>query len=464
MAYQVLHDPFWVWCEYHAPRSEAADETTRYQKMRMQQGVDFEHSWIQNNYPDAVTIEPPFGFEALRNTMQAMLAGTPVIAQPQLWDLSGESYGKADLLIRNDSQSSDLGSYHYRLVEIKRSKTLRDYHVMQAALYNRMVGRIQGRTPTEITVVLKTAEERVSFSGIEKKLDETLEKWKALRGNQWIPEPKRPPDVTSSPWRLYGNKWVESKNDLVLLAGVGRKEREQLHHAGIQRVDQLWNLKHQEVTEILGNAHGRCAYYVAQAYKTGGPIAKPGSKLAIPRSRRHLYFDFETSDEVHPTEPPHVYLIGCWDAERDQFVKFLARGVKDEPRIFNEFFDYVGDVESSRLYHWSDFEVRQMLGVMERWPNLEGVLQPLISSCVDLKDSIQAAVYLPVPTFSIKSVAPALGFHWRQKGFGAFESMAAYWDYLTGDENNEIDKVIQYNEDDCVAMWHVDQEITKRFA
>ena len=161
MTYQVLHDPFWVWCEYHAPRSEAVDETTRYQKLLMQQGVEFEHAWIQKHYPDAVTIEPPFGLEALRNTLQAMLAGTRVIAQPQLWDLSGESYGKADLMIRDESTSSDLGSYHYRLIEIKRSKSLRDYHVMQAALYNRMVGRIQGHVPEEITVALKSGEEQV---------------------------------------------------------------------------------------------------------------------------------------------------------------------------------------------------------------------------------------------------------------------------------------------------------------
>ena len=100
---------------------------------------------------------------------------------------------------------------------------------------------------------------------------------------------------------------------------------------------------------------------------------------------------------------------------------------------------------------------------MERWSTLEGMIQPLISSCIDLKQSIQAAVYLPVPSFSIKCVAPALGFHWRQKGYGAFESMVSYWDYLAGQGESGIDKAVRYNEDDCIAMWHVDQEITKRF-
>jgi RNase H-like protein len=80
-------------------------------------------------------------------------------------------------------------------------------------------------------------------------------------------------------------------------------------------------------------------------------------------------------------------------------------------------------------YHWTDFEIHQMRRVIGRWPRLAKLAQ-IILNCVDLKEAIQAAVYLPVPTFSIKSVAPALGFRWRQKDVGAYQSMVCYWDYL----------------------------------
>lgn len=462
LVYQVLHDPFWIWCEYHAPRSEAVDETSRYDRILWQRGSDHEEAWIRKHFPDAVRIEPAFGFVALKNTLQVMLEGPPAICQPQLWDLEGESYGRADLLIRDNTCGSYLGAYHYTVVEIKWSKSLRDYHVLQAGIYNRMLGRIQGYTPEGLTVALRTTDTRVSFYDGERQLDEAISKWKSLRGGQWVPEPRRPPNATKSPWRVYGNKLVETRNNLVLLAGVGAREREKLRQAGIDRVDQLWNLRLEEVCEVLGEAHGATAYYGAQAYKTGLPIVKPGRRLTVPRARRLLYFDFETSDEVHPTEPPHVYLIGCWDAKRDQFVKFLARGAQDEGRIFEEFLDYVGDAENACLYHWTNFEIGQMTKVIQRWPTLEGGLRKLISSCVDLKQIIQSAVYLPVPTFSLKSVAPALGFRWRQESFGAFESMVCYWDYLDAVEKSTINKAILYNEDDCVSMWHIDQELTKR--
>ncbi len=45
---------------------------TRYDELRMQQGVAHEEQWVRLNHPDAVKIEPGFGFDALKNTCRAM--------------------------------------------------------------------------------------------------------------------------------------------------------------------------------------------------------------------------------------------------------------------------------------------------------------------------------------------------------------------------------------------------------
>jgi uncharacterized protein len=462
LTYYLLKDPFWVWCEYHAPKEAAVDETTRYEELRMQQGVEHERRWVEANFPDAVKIEPAFGFDALRNTFKAMLAGAPAIYQPQLWDLERETYGKGDLLVRDGSAVSDLGPYHYRVVELKRSRALQDYHSLQAAFYNENLGRLQGFTPAELTVVLKDASATVPYGGKEQEIQNLRALWRSLRDGSMVPEMKRPPNAGRSPWRLYGNKRAAEDQDLVLLAGVQRRERDKLRRAGIQRIDQLWSISVNEVCAIIGDHYGAIAHSVAQAYKVGGPILKTGCRLDIPRARRLLYFDFETSDAVHPTEPPHTYLIGCYDGARDQFVKFLARGAADEGRIFEEFLDYVGDCRDVCLYHWTDFEIHEMRRVVCRWPALAGSLKRLVSHCVDLKQVIQSDVYLPVPSFSIKSVAPALGFHWRQQDVGAYQSMVCYWDYLENRDLFAIDRAVIYNEDDCRAMWHVDRELAQR--
>ncbi|MCD5401951.1 ribonuclease H-like domain-containing protein [candidate division NPL-UPA2 bacterium] len=166
---------------------------------------------------------------------------------------------------------------------------------------------------------------------------------------------------------------------------------------------------------------------------------------------------------MHPTEPPHVYLIGLWDGEKGEFVHFLGRGAEEEQGIFEDFLSYVGNPEGVCLYHWTDFEVGTMKEVAGRHPQIAGQLERLINSCVDLKEVIKRQVYLPVPTYSIKSVAPCLGFHWRQKDVDAFESMALYWEFLKDGEEKKIQKVLDYNEDDCQAMFHVDQRICQEF-
>lgn len=458
---KVLRDPFWVWCHYHAPKAEAVNEVGRYEQMRYRRGIEHEDAWVAAHHPDALGVRPDFGHEALTRTLRAMLEGVPAIHQPQLWDLGRDVYGRGDLLVRDDSHGSDLGPYHYRVVEIKRARKLRDSFTLQAACYNRTVGAVQGYTPEHVTVVLREELRPVNVAGLGKEIDDVVSRWIGLRDGAVEPEPGRPPQVTGSPWRRYGNKLVHERRDLVLLAGVRAPERAKLRAAGIHRVDELWRRSPEEMEEILGPHHGSAAYHVAQSYRTGMPVARPGRELRIPRARRLLYLDFETSDDVHPSMPPHVYLIGCRDGTRDRFVRFLARGPEDEAGIFGAFIDYVGDdVGATRLYHWTDHEVRQMQAVMRRWPRLEGRLARLIGSCVDLKRCIRDAVYLPVPRFSLESVASALGFHRRQSGFGAGEALLCYWDSIDTGDRALTDKAVRHNEDDCLALWHVDQKLT----
>jgi uncharacterized protein len=393
-----------------------------------------------------------------------MLDGAPAIYQPQLWDLRQETYGKGDLLVRDDSAPSDLGTYHYRVVELKRSRTLREYHVQQAAFYNRIVALLQGYLPSRFAVIVNGASESVPFAGKAAVLESTRNLWRSLRDGAVIPETRRPPNAAASPWRHFANRRASAERDLVLLAGVPKRERDKLRAAGIARIDQLWPLRLEEISEIAGEHYGSIAHHVAQAYRLLGPVVKPGCQLAIPRARRLLYFDFETCDSVYRSVPPHTYLIGCYDGTRDQFVKFLARGAADEERIYLEFLDFVGDPRDVCLYHWTDFEIHEMRRVARRWPALANSLEALIAHCVDLKTAIQSALYLPVPSFSIKAVAPALGFHWRQKDIGAYQSMVCYWDYLEGRDLFAIDPAIAYNRDDCLAMWHIDQALARRLS
>ena len=92
-------------------------------------------------------------------------------------------------------------------------------------------------------------------------------------------------------------------------------------------------------------------------------------------------------------------------------------------------------------------------------PQQADKLNALISLCYDLKVSVNKAFYLPAPSFSLKAAAPAFGFHWRQDDCGAMDSMVYFTNWLKTGQEELLQKVLMYNEDDCKAMLDLEEKL-----
>ncbi len=457
MLYHLLADPYWVWCHYHAPPDRAVDEESDYDRARMKRGVDFEEQWVRENYPDAVKVEPAWGYEALVSTVKSMMAGARAIYQPQLWSMADELYGRGDLLLRVDGQPSDLGDYAYFPIEAKRSSQVKPYHAAQAAAYHKAVSAIQGKTMDTFEVALPSGQQVIRYSDHEKALGEAIDTWRAIRSGKLQPDP-RGYDKTDSPWRVWSNQVLKDRLDLTLLPDVGPAGRETIRKKlGAQSIRDLFGLSLADVTKAMGETAGKSIYYCTQAYRTGKLVIPLGGTVSIPRGRRTFALDFETSDELAPAEaqPPHAYLAGLWDFDAEKFVRFVARGPGEEPRMFTEMLDYVGNLAGACVYTWTSYEMGVLRDAAVRHPALATRLAAFQAVCVDLKEVVKRQVYLPVPTYSIKSVAPALGFRWRHKGFGAFDSMVQYWKWVQGAPDDVMALAFAYHADDLLACAHV---------
>ncbi|MFH1619348.1 MAG: TM0106 family RecB-like putative nuclease, partial [bacterium] len=458
--YLLLKDPFTLWCRYHAPAGEAVREYSRYDELKSESVRKMRRDWIKSGYPCAPDLEGFRGLDGLKAAVEAMVGGKPALRNARLWDLPNETYGTADILIRDDSAPSVFGGYYYRVVEFKSAAELKPHHSLQAALYNRMLGRIQGRLPEKFTVILNDSSEHViEHCPVEAALDSALARWRGIRDGSIEPEPGRPPHGASAPWRIYANRILREKKDLVMLAGTGLEQRIKLRNAGFGNTEEVYKAGVEKIKKLLDDAAGFDVWNTALAYHRGKPVPKPGKVYSPARARRHLYFDFETSDGLNGA-PPHTYLIGIWDLEKGRYEPLLSKGHDEEEKIFRDFIDYVGDLSQARLYHWTDYEIYIIKGLSDKYPALEAPLKGLVSSCIDLKNAVKGSFYLPAPSFSLKAVAPALGFDWRQKNVGAMESMVFYWDWLASGDGEAIRKVLDYNEDDCVAMVKVDQALS----
>ncbi len=463
LIFSLLRDPFWVWCEYHAPQKEAVPEEPKFDRFLKDWAQDHRKQYVREKYPDAVWIPPAFGLANYKATLKAMFDGALAIRSPHLWALGKNMYGQGDLIIRDDSHPSFFGNYHYRSVEIKRAKWLKKNFKIHGAAMTRLLGEIQGYTPEQFKIVLLNGETEVSMAAVQPDLDEVIKKWKAIRDGKLKPAPFLL-DYTRSPWGFLANRIIQEKHDLTLLPEIDPNLREKIIEE--LKFDSLVGLKKltlKKLKKTLGDKLGFAIFHSTLAYFAKKPILPDGVFFKIPRATRHYYFDFELSDEMRMEEPAHVYLIGIWIGEEERYIPFKGRGVKDEEKVFAEFLDFVGDPSDCRLYHWSDFEIRHMKKMAEKYPSLSERIQKIILSCTDLMKFIRSHIFIPVPSYSIKNVAPYLGFNWRQKDIGGFETMALYLDFLENYNSEAFEKIVTYNEDDCKAMWFIDKVLTSMF-
>ncbi|NLO92121.1 MAG: TM0106 family RecB-like putative nuclease [Elusimicrobia bacterium] len=292
-------------------------------------------------------------------------------------------------------------------------------------------------------------------------LEQALDVWGAIRDNILQPEPAKPPNAASAPWRVFANRLVSERKDLILLAGVSREWRQKLRDNGILTTTQAALAGPQKLKELTDESAGADIFGNAAANELNAPVLRGDRPMALPQRARNLYFDFENADAIAPDTKPYVYLIGVWDAETGKYTALLARSQREEEKIFRDFAELVGDPAQALLYHWTEHEAHHIKLAANDYPAISSAMRGLLSACCDLKKAVQKAFYLPAPSFSLKAAAPAFGFDWRQHECGAMDSMAYYWDWISNNNEDAIKKVLVYNEDDCLAMHHIHRSLAQ---
>jgi uncharacterized protein (TIGR02679 family) len=231
-------------------------------------------------------------------TLDAMRAGTPLIAQGVLHDRELGAYGTADLLVRADvledlvpgtlegggasRAAPALGTpWHYRAVDLKfhRFELLRDGHassdadslpfLVQVWLYNRALGTTQGYRPPSGYLLGRgwTAGGERGTSCLERLARVDADRWLEHRGTSlellarqalgWIrqlradgaswtvlPEPNVPelyPNMRrggDAPWHTAKRRIADEIGELTVLPRINPDMRRAAHVAGIRRWDE----------------------------------------------------------------------------------------------------------------------------------------------------------------------------------------------------------------------------------
>lgn len=109
------------------------------------------------------------------------------------------------------------------------------------------------------------------------------------------------------------------------------------------------------------------------------------------------------------------------------------------------------------IYYYSHYERTTLRKLQKRFPDvaseeeIENLFSPSVA--VDLyTDVVRKKTEWPTNDYSIKTLATYLGFKWRDKEPSGAASIEWYHRWVETQDSRLRQRILDYNEDDCIAM------------
>ena len=475
----VLEDPALLWLEHHGAQYGFQPDESPYSFLEFiaAKSRQFEAKWLQEIAPQAVRVcreaSEVRDAEKVRQTLELMGQGAPVIAQPALWWAPERIYGAPDLIVQSawlrkkfpglweaaqgvgDAPQPD----HYLAFDLKFSTKLEDRakardlaaYAAQLRLYTYMLGQLQGYMPRRGYLI---ARDRVAdplpveiASALDLPLDADLAALRdqfieiKVNGAQYLPWVDA--IVAANPanqddrWRTAKETIAREKvpgGDAALLYQVGSVARRGLAELGYPSLAALLEQEPGAVPlEAIRGMGGKKASQIRailQANRGKSPVLPPPDLLP-PRKPFEFYVDYEYFTNLNVDFERQwpglegcemVFLIGMgWEQDTAWRYETLIAAEEDQRQegdLFERFIQRLAsltggafsDPQRAALYHWTGAELRQTQRAADR--------QQLISDAplrrlpwFDLqKVFLDGPIALPAALdYGLKSVAKALG-------------------------------------------------------
>jgi len=455
-----LGSPITFWCGLHAPQ-DAKDPMNEFQQHIFDAGNAHQDRVNGQLYPGGVQEIFTDEEQGFRRTLEVMSEGWEFLKNMPLVDWPHGLTGRPDILERVDGVPSVFGDFSYRVIEIKSSRRLRESQILQGALYNRVLGLVQGYEPAVFQMVNRDFDViPVTMAEVDQRLDQVLDEVREIVGGKLV-EPCL--GAAKWPWVSYVDGLAVASNDVSLISGVGAATRSNLVEAGFTTVDNIATADESDLVGVhrIGTATAKKMVVSAQAIQGRKPLRR--RELAgLRQGKTEVFFDFEGAqdqDEYDGLEMVN-YLIGAvyrTPGGEAHYRSFFADSFDQEDDNLNNFLKWAGSLEDPVFYHWHHYERTHLKKMVERYGVAPRLAAGVLDRLEDLSPWATKGYAFPAYGESLKAIAKSLGFRWRQDDVTGVGSMALYMRYVeSGSADKAIrDKIVVYNEDDCFATMHI---------
>ncbi len=382
------------------------------------------------------------GFET---TVELMKKGVETIYQGVLQN--DELRGIPDFLIKTKGYSV-FGDYYYYPVDIKGASTSRERYLFQLAAYSYLLGEIQEFTPLYGGLLLLDLDLQIKhfYTLVKQVIYSLSESTKILSNPEEIPPLFIDSNCQSCQWYNFCLPEAFEKEDLSLVYGVNKKIKNSLLQIPIHSYKELSTCTQEDLSQIEELTDEKRGNIIIQSQCLKEKKIYLKSPPNINEEKREVFIDFE-SDMVFDEKGTELlridYLIGLLKASNgNQVFEHLLLDDSEE-KLLLDFTAYLRDHMDCVFYHYGHYEQSIF---NNKWDTLPKV------QLVDIEKIIRESVIMPVTSYSLKNLAKALGFKWKNKDASAVQSMCWYSSYLETKDRKYLDLSIEYNQDDCLAL------------
>jgi predicted RecB family nuclease len=261
---------------------------------------------------------------------------------------------------------------------------------------------------------------------------------------------------------FYTHCWdrAERERRIEILPEVQAGDVPHYHALGVRTIEQLAALDPHRVPRGPQRVAATRAVRVAGAWRDNRPEwllppRLPGAPV--------VFFDVEGDARGEDSEVP-IYLwgVGLDDGRDAPRALSVLAGVDagGDRRGWEAFLARAAELleahPRARWLHWDNSEPLWVRRYTERLGAPAGLAERLLGACFDLKRELDRCVRLPLRSYSIKHVAPWMGFEWRNPESGSEWSLARFHRARLAADPDEreqlLAEVAEYNADDLWAM------------
>jgi uncharacterized protein len=409
-----------------------------------------------------------------QETEALMKQGVDCIYQGTLHYRNDENincFASPTLLVKQNI-ASQWAKWSYYPVSIQLGSRPKPEYKIISGFYGYILGKIQGLTPTTATLILRY--QNTYKVNLQIWIHRTLE---VMGECLSMLTQKIEPEVFISRQRCnlcqwYGNCYgiAKSRRHLSLVPGITPKRYEYLQKKGISSLESLRDLSITEITPFIDPEIAINLQKQAQSILENTPILKSKQISKIPSAKIELYFDIEAEPNRNID-----YLLGILLVDRSnnqqKYYPFLAETLSEEKSIWQNFLLFVNKYTKAPIFHYSNYEVETLKRLAKLYQTPASIMEPLLLRLIDLHQKVLTSLILPTENYSLKSVANWLGFYWRNPFNGdqlfdrslisGDQCVCWYDQWLKTGDRYWLKCILRYNEDDCLATYHLKNWLDK---